>query len=172
VRLRDGTLVLFRPEVEEDLEMLWEMYSTLGEESKRFLPPIRREIVEGWIGNLDYDRVLPILATVGEPGGGERVVAAATLMFFPNELERHKAEFGITVHDEYQGRGLGTELTRHMVEIARGRGLKKVFLKVFTNNYRAVHVYERCGFRVECRMEREHIKEGEYGDDYRMAVLL
>ncbi len=122
VRLWDGTLVLFRPEVEEDLEMLRDMYSTLGEESMRFLPPFRREIVEGWVENLDYDRVLPILATVVEPGGGERVVAAATLTFFPNELEKHKAEFGITVHDEYQDRGLGTELTRHMVEIARGGG--------------------------------------------------
>lgn len=47
VRLKDGISVLLRPELSTDLEMLWEMFSTLSDESLRFLPkPFPRERVE------------------------------------------------------------------------------------------------------------------------------
>jgi len=37
ILLRDGTKVLLRPELSTDTDMLWEMYSTLSEESQRYL---------------------------------------------------------------------------------------------------------------------------------------
>lgn len=68
--------------LETDLEMLWEMYSTLSGESLRYLPiPFTRERIESWIESLDYDRVLPILAVVKEGDETESVVAGATLSF-------------------------------------------------------------------------------------------
>jgi ribosomal protein S18 acetylase RimI-like enzyme len=173
VELRDGTPILLRPEVEDDLEMLWKMFSSLSVESLRFIPnPFTRELVEGWIKNLDYEMVLPIVAL--SEGPPRRIVASATLMFHPSEAFRHKAEFGIAVHDDYQGRGLGTILTQHMIEIARSRGIKKVTLSVVTVNRRAVDLYRRLGFSIEGKLEREHFNyvTGEYGADYRMALFL
>jgi RimJ/RimL family protein N-acetyltransferase len=174
VRLKDGTSVLLRPEVPTDLEMLWKMYSTLSDKSLKFLPnPFTRERVESWIENLNYDRVLPILAVV-EENSKEKIVAGATLAFSQVEVFKHKAEFGITVHDDYQDRGLGTALTKHMIEIARSKGLKKISLTVVTENSRAIRVYEKCGFRIEGRLEKDHYNyiTGEYGDDYIMALFL
>ncbi len=175
LELRGGREVLLRPETAPDLEMIWEMYSTLSEESLRHLPiPFTRERVESWIESLDYDRVLPILAVVKEDDETERVVAGATLSFSPIQAFRHKAEFGITVHDDYQNLGLGTAMTRHMIEIARVKGLKKISLTVVTENCRAIRVYEKCGFKVEGRLEKDHYNyvTGDYGDDYIMALLL
>ncbi len=175
VELRGGREVLLRPETASDLEMIWEMYSTLSEESLRYLPiPFTRERVESWIENLDYDRVLPILALIKEGEKTERMVAGATLSFFPIEAFRHKAEFGITVHDDYQNLGLGTAMTRHMIEIARSKRLKKISLTVVTEKHRAIRVYEKCGFKVEGRLERDHYNyvTGDYGDDYVMALQL
>ena len=39
---------------------------------------------------------------------------------------------------------------------------------------RAIKVYERRGFRIEGRLERNHYNyiTGEYGDDYQMTILL
>mgnify|MGYP001814673351 CR=1 FL=1 len=65
------------------------------------------------------------------------------------EAFKHKTEFAITVHDDYQNRGLGTIVTNHMVDIARGKGLKKVHLWVAAGNERAVHVYKKWGFHME-----------------------
>jgi RimJ/RimL family protein N-acetyltransferase len=174
VELKDGTRVLLRPEVPSDLEMVWEMHSTLSRKSLRFLPaPFTREKVEGWLRNLNYEHILPVLVVL-KVGGRERVVGASTLMFFQDEANRHKAEFGITVHDDYQNLGLGTIMTEEMINIARRKGLKKVCLSVVSENRRAIKVYERCGLKVEGLMVKEHynVHTGEYGDDYRMALLL
>ena len=65
-------------------------------------------------------------------------------------------------------------MTRHMIEIARSKGLKKISLTVVTENRRAIRVYEKCGFKVEGRLEKDHYNyiTGDYGDDYIMALLL
>jgi RimJ/RimL family protein N-acetyltransferase len=174
VKLKDGTRILLRPEVASDLESIWDMYRTLSSESLSYLPtPIVRETVEGWIRNLNYESVLPILA-VHRTEEKERVAGAATLIFYKDEVNRHKAVFGIVIHDDYQNLGLGTHLTGMMVEVARVKGLKKVCLDVVSDNKRAIRVYEKCGFSIEGLhvMDHYNVHRGCYGDDYRMAILL
>ena len=101
VALKDGTLVTLRPEEAGDLESTWEMFSTLSQETLEFLPiPFNRERVEGWFKNIDFDQHLPILGFV-EGDGKTRMIASATLGFKSMELYSHRAEFGITVHDDY-----------------------------------------------------------------------
>ena len=47
-----------------------------------------------------------------------------------------------------QDRGFGTEAVRALVGYGMDRlGLKRIFLKVFPDNARAIRVYEKCGFR-------------------------
>ena len=174
VRLEDGTEVTMRPEVASDLEPVWEMFSSLSAESLQYLPVrLTRERVEGWFKEINYDRVLPILAFAGV-GEGVRVVASATLSFGGMEHNRHVATFGVTVRDDYQNRGLGTALTRYMVEVARAKGLKRVALEVVADNLRAVNVYERCGFKVEGRLAMSHWNyvRGRFCDDLVMGLVL
>ncbi len=170
ITLNDGTLVTFRPEEKPDIEPVWEMFSTLSDESLQYLPiPITRERVEGWFRSLDYEKALPILGLVDD-----RVVAVSSLDFGQMKHNMHVATFGITVHDDYQNRGLGTRLTEYMVEIARMKGLKKVALEVVTHNSKAISVYRRCGFVVEGRLMMNHWNHvlGKYGDDYVMGLML
>lgn len=174
VRLNDGTQVTLKPEVDEDLESTWGMFSTLLDESLEFLPiPFTRERVEAWFKNIDYESHLPILGHVAEDGK-MRVIASATLGFQQMELYRHRAEFGITIHDDYQGRGLGKILTHYMIEIARDRGMKKIDLMVVAHNRRAISVYERFGFEVEGHFRMNHFNHvlNEYCDEYKMGLVL
>lgn len=172
ITLRDGTKVLLRPELSTDTQMLWEMLSTLSSESKRFLGGgITRKKVQAWTSKIDYNRVLPIVGVVEEKGK-TRIVASASLRFFKDfPAFEHRAEFGITVHDAYQSRGLGTALTKHILEIAREKGLKKVSVHVSTENKSAVRVYERCGFKVEAILRKEHFADGRYYDNYVMSIF-
>jgi RimJ/RimL family protein N-acetyltransferase len=174
VSLRDGAVVTLRPEETRDLEPTWDMFSSLTRDTLRFLPiPITRERVECWFRDINYERALPILAFADAPKG-ERMIASATLAFNQAPHVRHVAQFGITVHDDYQNRGLGTILTQYMVEIAKERGVKKVSLEVVVENERAIKVYERCGFRKEGRLEKANWNyvTQTYCDDYLMALLL
>ena len=171
--LNDGARVLLRAEVKPDLDPLWEMYSTLSEESLRNVPDrYTRELLAGWVEALDYERSLPILAfDAADPG---RVVASAILHFSTREVTRHRAEFGVVVHDDFQGRGLGTALTRLMVENGRAKGLRKIDLTVYAHNEAGIHVYKKCGFDVEGyhRMYHWHYLLEDYVDAYAMGILL
>ena len=165
---------MLRPEEPRDLEPTWSMFSSLSRDTLRFLPiPFSRERVEGWFKEINYERALPILAFADTPEG-ERVIASATLAFNQAPHARHVAQFGISVHDDYQNRGLGTILTQYMVDIARERGVKKVSLEVVVENERAIKVYERSGFRIEGHLEKAHWNyiTGDYGDEYLMALIL
>jgi ribosomal protein S18 acetylase RimI-like enzyme len=174
ITLKDGAHVTLRPEEKRDLEPVWEMFSTLSDESLQNLPiPITRERVERWFKDLDYDKALPMLGLVEEKGA-ERVIAVYSLDFGQMRHNMHVAKFGVTVHDDYQNRGLGTRLTEHMIGIAREKGLKKVALEVVTHNSKAISVYKRHGFVIEGRLEMSHWNHvlDEYGDEYVMGLIL
>ncbi|MEA2089201.1 MAG: GNAT family protein [Thermoproteota archaeon] len=171
VTLRDGTEVLLRPELSTDTNMLWEMFSTLSRRSLRFLVrPFTRERVEAWTSNINYEKALPILGVVKE-GDKTRIVASATLSFHAEPSLIHKAWLGIAVHDDYQNRGLGAALTRFILEIARKKGLKKVYLRVSRGNKRAVHVYEKCGFKTEAVLKDARFIDGKYCDELYMSIF-
>ena len=70
------------------------------------------------------------------------------------------AELGIAITANMQDRGYGTEAITAMVRYGMDRlGLRRVFLKVFPDNARAIHVYEKCGFREYDRTEDDVFME-------------
>ena len=171
VFLGEGQRVVLRPELSTDTEMLWEMFSTLTEESlDNLIHPFTKERIEGWTSNIDYGKNLPVLALIQE-NGKERIIGSSSLSFHSQESTRHKAELGITIHDDYQNQGLGTTMIKHLLEIAQKK-LKKIYLRVDTKNSKAIHVYEKCGFKIEAKLEKEDFVKGKFRDDYRMAIFL
>ncbi|MDH5690782.1 MAG: GNAT family N-acetyltransferase [Candidatus Bathyarchaeota archaeon] len=172
VTLKNRQQVVLRPELSTDTEMLWEMFSTLSEASlNNLVLPFTRERIESWTGNIDYDKNLPILALIEEEGK-QRIIGSASLSFNSAEALKHKAEFGITVHDDYQNMGLGTAMVKHLLGIARKKGLKKMFLLVNTDNKRAISLYEKCGFEIEAILKKEYYRRGKFRDHHRMAIFI
>jgi len=172
VTLNNGQQVLLRPELSTDTEMLWEMFSSLSDSTlNNYVLPFTRERIESWTKNIDYDKNLTILALIKEEGK-HRIIGSASLSFNSVETLRHKADLGITVHDDYQNMGLGTTMIKHLLDIARKKGLKKVYLLVNTDNSRAIHTYEKCGFQIEAKLRKEYYRKGQFGDDYRMAIFI
>jgi putative acetyltransferase len=169
---KNGNKIVFRPEQSGDTEMLWEMFSTLSEESaSNLLPPFTRERVEKWTSNINYNQVLAIVAVVEEKSE-QQIIGSASLKFNPQEALKHKAELGITVHDDYQNMGIGTALLKHLISIARMKNLNKIYLHVSTANDRAIKMYKKAGFKIEGKLCKESYINGKYRDEYRMALLL
>ena len=74
------------------------------------------------------------------------MISSSSLAFKQTDIYQHRATFGVTVHDDYQGKGLGKILTQYMLDIAAERGVKKVELSVVAHNERAIHIYEKYGY--------------------------
>ena len=61
----------------------------------------------------------------------------------------HQTDLSIIIPDpEMQDKGYGTEALKRSVEYGfRELGLRRIYLGVYVDNPRAIHVYEKCGFR-------------------------
>ena len=66
------------------------------------------------------------------------------------DLAKKCAEFGIFIGEEYAlGKGYGKEATSLFVNFGfESMGLDKIILRVTDKNGRAVHVYEKVGFKI------------------------
>ena len=83
---------------------------------------------------------------------------------------RHVATLGMVVHDDFQGKGVGTRLLQAALGLADNwLNLKRVELQVYTDNAAAIHIYEKSGFIIEGTHRAEAFREGEYVDAYSMA---
>jgi putative acetyltransferase len=164
IESKSGNRIRFRPEKRGDVEGVWALYSSLGDESKESLPPFDRELIERWSENLHQYKFPPILATVVTSLNEERIIGRAVLTHNDRPSVRHRAEFGIVVHDDYQNQGIGTELTKFMLDVARRHGLMKVTLEVFSENKKAINVYEKCGFTKEGLLTNHYFFRGRFYD--------
>jgi putative acetyltransferase len=85
---------------------------------------------------------------------------------------RHVADLGMSIRDDWQGRGIGTALMRTALDRAdRWMGVLRVELTVFTDNAAAIALYRRHGFVIEGTHRAYALRDGVYIDAYAMARL-
>ena len=71
-----------------------------------------------------------------------------------------EAEWGIVMTHKMQDRGYGTEALKRSVEYGFAElGLRRIHLAVYADNARAIHVYEKCGFREYDRNDADIFME-------------
>jgi acetyltransferase len=100
---------------------------------------------------VDYDRQMVMVAERTNPETGQRdIVGVARLVKMLNPGE---AEFAILVADDFQNKGLGSELTRTVMQIAREEKLTKMTAEVLADNANMVSVCRRMGFHLDLQME-------------------
>ena len=101
------------------------------------------------------------------------IVAALTFAGGRRPRLRHAGDFGLSVRKQWWGLGIGSLLVDALLDWARGTGIvKKVNLRVRTDNQRAIALYEHRGFAIEGTIRREIYLDGEYYDHHWMGLEL
>lgn len=117
---------------------------------------IFRELNESWIRQVfsmeekDYEVLGDPVKHILRPGGdivmailGDRAVGCCALLVTPDgSLEIGK----MAVEEAQRGRGIGRKLLARVIERARERGAKRLYLESSTRLPNAVHLYESQGF--------------------------
>ncbi len=152
IRLKDGSKVTLRPMVKSDVPKLLAFFRKLPEEDRLFLKEdvTDEKVIQRWADELDYDRVFPILAEVGD-----EIIADATLHPFERGWSRHVGEVRCVVAKEYQRKGLGTILIREMFHRALQRGLHKLQASMPDKQVGAMKAFQAIGFKKEAVL-KEH----------------
>lgn len=99
------------------------------------------------------------------------IVGDAGLNRFLNR-RAHAGSIGMGVHDAWRGRGIARALIGEVLAMAdRWYALQRIELTVYTDNDRAIRLYERNGFVREGHFRRFAFRDGEYVDAYSMARI-
>jgi RimJ/RimL family protein N-acetyltransferase len=86
---------------------------------------------------------------------------------------RHSGEFGMSVRKPYWGLGIGSLMLDALIDWARAtQVVKKINLRVRTDNQRAIALYRRKEFVIEGTIRREIFLDGEYFDHHWMGLEL
>jgi len=144
--LRDGTTVVIRPIRPEDGVLERDFVNSLSERSRylRFMYALR-EITPQMLSRftqIDYDREMALIAVAGTPHD-ERQVAVAR---YADYRDRRGCEFAIVVADDWQGKGIATELLKSLIEIARARHLTYMDGIVLKENTEMISLARSLGF--------------------------
>ena len=104
---------------------------------------------------------------------GDLVVGTLSLHTFPNRpRRRHAATIGMGVHDDWQGKGVGSALMSACVDLADNwLNLTRLELEVYTDNEPAIRLYERFGFEREGTLRQYAFRDGQFVDSYVMSRL-
>lgn len=144
--LGDGREVIFRPlRPKVDVDKLFQFYSTLSKEKnyRRFMGyrKVSRWIVEDW-ANVDYHQSMSLVAVVDN---GEPIKIVADSRYYLDK-DTGAAEIAIVVHNDWQRKGIGTNLLIHTIEVAKEMGVRKLFSYVSPENRKIIRIGKKLGF--------------------------
>lgn len=73
------------------------------------------------------------------------------------------AEYAISLRKKAQGKGIASKATKEILRLAFEQfKFERIYLNVFSNNVRAIRLYEKCGFTFEGEFRNHFLVEGEY----------
>lgn len=152
ITLRDSTVVTLRLMVREDKEGLLAFFRRLPPEDRQFLKDdvTRAEIIDAWVRDLNYDRVLPILADYEG-----RIVGDATLHRQAYGWMRHVGEIRVVTDVYFRRRGLASAMAREIFYLALQFGLDKMVAEMVADQIAAIKVFEKLGFQQEARLANQ-----------------
>jgi RimJ/RimL family protein N-acetyltransferase len=133
VRLRDGSAVLIRPVRRTDSSLLAEGFARLSERSRwtRFLgrKNMLTEADLSYFTDIDHHDHEALGALDHVRGGGVGIAR-----YVRDREDRHAAEIAVTIVDDWQGRGLATELLAQLSDRACQEGIRRFTAVVAADN--------------------------------------
>ncbi len=156
-RMKNGDEILFRPIRPEDEPLLIKLHQSLSDRTVYFryfqsLKLSQRTAHERLtrICFIDYDREMALVAEHKKANGDAEIIAIGRL----SQLRgRHEAEMAVLVDDHFQHQGLGTELYRRLIEVARAEHLTTVESTILSENRDMQTICRKLGFRLKADLK-------------------
>ena len=167
VKLQTGTSVTVRPMVKEDAEKLHAFFSRVPLEDRLFLREdvSRRDVIDAWARELDYEKILPLLAVAGD-----NIVGDATLHRRKFGWTSHVGKVRLVIDKDYRGKGLGTALLQELIDVAKKAGLELLVAEVMGVQAAALATFKSLGFEKD-HVLYNHVKD-QGGKEHNLVLMI
>jgi GNAT superfamily N-acetyltransferase len=165
--LEDGLTVCVRPLQASDEQALRAFFQTIPDEERYWLREDVSDasVIRRWVADLDYSRVLPLLAF-----HDEAIVADGTLHRRGHGARRYLGEIRLVVTPAYRGRGLGYLLINELIEVAQSEGLERLEAEIVSGAQApAMEAVGLIGFE-QVAVLPNHLR-GPYGDHHDLFIF-
>ena len=157
-KMKNGNPVTVRPIRPEDEPLLVRLHQALSERTVylRYFQPLKlsqRTAHERLtrICFIDYDREMVLAVEQKKKDGSPEIIAIGRLSKLHGP--GRDAELAVLVDDRYQGLGLGTELYRRLIAIAREEKLERVLSTILAENREMRAICQKLGFKMEADLD-------------------
>ena len=139
-----GEDLILRPMVTDDRSALVSFFRRIPAEERRLFKDDVRDpwVIDRWIRELDYLKVLPLVVTQGY-----RIVADATLHRDRRGWARHVARIRLSVDPDFRALDLSRLLIKEFIELAPELEVAILDAEVLTDQKEAIRIYESLGFQ-------------------------
>lgn len=151
--MKDGSQITIRPIRPDDEPLMVKFHGALSDRTVylRYFSSMslaRRTAHERLVRICfsDYEREMVLVAEHADPQtGGPQILAVGRL----NKRQPGKeAEVAILVSDQYQHRGLGTELLHRLIKVAQDEKLSRITAEILRDNLAIQAIFKSLGFRL------------------------
>jgi len=157
--MKNGDPVIVRPIRPEDEPLLIRLHQALSERTVylRYFQPLKlsqRTAHERLtrICFIDYDREIVLVVEHKKKEDGQpEIIAIGRLSKLRGAGD--EAELAVLVDDRFQFQGLGTELYRRLIAVARDEKLKRVICTILAENREMRAICQKLGFHMESDLE-------------------
>jgi acetyltransferase len=151
---KDGQPVTIRPIQPEDEPLLVKFHETLSEESvyHRYFSQLKldQRIAHERLMRIcfnDYDREIALVVDRKDAKTGNREILGVGRLSKAHGL--NEGEFALLVSDRWQRQGLGTELLKRLVSVARDEKLARLTAIIQSDNQAMLHISKKVGFTLK-----------------------
>ena len=151
--MKDGTPVTIRPIRPEDEPLMVKFHERLSDRTVYFryfgTLKLSQRVAHERLTRIcfqDYDRELALVADCKEEYTGEHRITGVGRLTKTHGT--NEGEFAVLVCDQCQGKGLGTELLRRLLEAGREEKLSRVTGFILPENVEMARVCEKLGFKL------------------------
>jgi acetyltransferase len=157
LKMKGGTTVTIRPIRPEDEPAMVGFHEGLSERSVylRYFSPLKlqQRVAHSRLLRIcfnDYDREIALVAERNLGKGRYEILAVARMSKVHGG---NSAEFAVLVTDKWQNKGLGSEMTRRLIQIARNEKLERLIAYTLMENKEMQHMCKKLGFQVRQSLE-------------------
>jgi acetyltransferase len=104
---------------------------------------------------IDYARQIPLVAVRRDQNTGQSDIIGVGRL---QGVDTGEGEFAIVISDDCQNLGLGTELLRRMIEIAKSEGVKTIAADILSENVAMQKISKNLGFTLEGEFDEPTVK--------------